>query len=366
MQTTQQKTRRPRIPRQAGTGRLTSGTATREARRQTAQRMRERTASLPQRRVVRRPQEEIPKVVYTRPKPLYPGRFVLRMATVFAVVAALMLCVSAVFRVDTVLVSGTGRYTPWMVQEASGIQLGESLLGLNKDRTAGKVLSELPYVNALRIRVHLPGTIHLEISEMDVVYGIQDSDGAWWLVSSQGKAVEQVHPASLEGHPRILGVTIAPTSGGAQVEGWENVAPTEPVESQPTESQPAETTQPTEATEAVQPTEITEATDPTQPPVTNAQHLEVALSIAQVLEECSVIGRIDSVDVTDLQELVVEYDGRIQVLLGDSSELTYKIRYMAQALRQLEDYETGVLDVSLRYYDQALFDPLELSDGKNP
>ncbi len=357
MQTMEQMTmpRRHRMVARVSTPRRTSSESSdQEVRQQAAQQTRQGEGEPVRRRVVRRPQQEIPKVVYTRPKPLYPGRFLLRLATVLGAVTALMLCLSTAFRVDTVLVSGTGRYTPWMIQEAGDIHIGESLLGMNKDQVAGKILSELPYVNALRIRVQLPGTIRIEIEEMDVAYGVQDGDGTWWLVSGGGRALEQVHPANLEGHPKLLGVTIAPTSGGAQVQGWQEPQPSQPVEpSTPVESQPAE------PTEQPQPTEpaASEPVEPTQPPVTSDQQLEVALSIAQALEECSVIGRIDGVDVTDLQELAIEYDGRIRVLLGDSSELSYKIRYMAQALRQLEDYETGVLDVSLRYYDQALFDP---------
>ena len=68
---------------------------------------------------VRRQRNEMPEVVYTPPKPFNSAAFLLRLATAVAVVLAVVFAVSIFFRVQTVNVSGTEKYTPWDILQAS-------------------------------------------------------------------------------------------------------------------------------------------------------------------------------------------------------------------------------------------------------
>jgi len=56
-----------------------------------------------------------PDVVYTPAKPFSRERFLIRLATVVAVVIALMFGISIFFRVDHVTVSGPDKYTPYLI-----------------------------------------------------------------------------------------------------------------------------------------------------------------------------------------------------------------------------------------------------------
>lgn len=355
-----QRSTQERRRRSSGTGR--SSAATKETRRRAEVRTRQRTTAQPQ-RAVRPPKEEIPDVVYTAPKPLHRGRFLLRLVSVVAVVMAIMMCLSVFFRVEEVNVSGAEQYTPWMVLEASGIQKGESLLGLSKAKAASKIRSQLQYVDEVRIGIKLPGTVNIEIKELEVVYAIQASDNTWWLISSDGDVVEQVDAASAGTYTQVLGVWVEAPRANQSVQA-----------AQTTVTEPAETTEPdatgetqetvtaeTEQTDPVEPTALTEEPVPSEP-VTDqesAQRLQAALTILQELEDSGVIGKVTTVDVSDLTKLTLEYGDRIHVVLGDTQRLSYKISYMAQAVQQLEAYETGTLDVSFEYYDEALFEPAE-------
>ena len=94
-----------------------------------------------------------PDVVYTPAKPFSRDRFLLRLATVVAVVIALMFGVSIFFRVEHVTVSGVDKYTPYMIQQAAGIKEGDALLGLSDARISGKITSALPYVENVSISI---------------------------------------------------------------------------------------------------------------------------------------------------------------------------------------------------------------------
>ena len=296
-------------------------------------------------RVVKAPREDIPGVIYTMPAPLHRGKFLMRLVTVAAVVVALMMAISIFFRVDTVSVLGAQKYTPWDVSQASGIQEGDGLLTLSKARVAGKIRMALPYVDEVKISVTLPGTVNIEIKELQVTYAIAAQDNSWWLIAADGDVVKQIETSEAAGFTRIFGVQAdAPRTDAKVTAAADQIPETEPP--QETEEGQIDQTQPGE-----------ELTLPTQMMETNAQRLDAALSIMQSLERNGVIGQIASVNVQSLSDLSLQYGQRFQVRLGTAENLDYKIRYMNQAISQMEDYQTGQLDVSFEYGEEGIFTP---------
>lgn len=287
-------------------------------------------------------------VVYTQPKVFQRKRFLLHLATVAAVVLALTLGMSIFFKVETVAVGGTQKYTPWDIRQASGIQEGENLLTLNEAMVAGKIKTQLPYVDTVRLGIKLPDTVNIEITEHDVVYSIQASDSSWWLMTAGGRVVEQTTLVQADSYTKVLGVQIELPKVGDQAVAAQPEAPTEA----PTEEGE---TQPEEETAAE-----TEATAPAVIPVTvfPAEQLDTAIAILQYLEDNSVLGGVDSVDVTDIYDLRLWYEDRYQVILGDASQLGMKIKSMKQAVDQMTDYQRGELDVSFTTWpDQVGYTP---------
>lgn len=305
----------------------------------------QRKRSQQSKRVVKAPREDIPGVVYTMPKPLHRGKFLLRLVTVAAVVAALMMAISIFFRVDTVSVLGAQKYTPWDVSQASGIQEGDGLLTLSKARIAGKIKMALPYVDEVKINVTLPGTVNIEIKELQVTYAIAAQDNSWWLIAANGDVVKQIETSAASGYTRIFGVQADAPRTDAKVTAAADQIPEE-TQTEATEEGQIPETQPGDG-----------VTLPTQVMETNAQRLDAALSILQSLERNGVIGQISSVNVQSLSEIQLQYGQRFQVRIGTTENLDYKIRYMNQAISQMEDYQTGQLDVSFEYAEQGVFTP---------
>lgn len=255
-------------------------------------------------------------VVYTQPKPFNRNRFLLHMVTVVAVVLALLFGMTIFFNVENVTVSGTVKYDEWTVYQASGIIEGENLLTLSKGRIAGNILTELPYVDTVRVSISLPDTVHIQITELEVVYAAQDTDGSWWLISSEGRIVDRCAAANAEDHTRILGVQLADPEIGQTAVAYEEPAATD------------------EGGETI--------------PVTvyGRERLETAITITQLMEKFGFIGSMDTVDVSKLVDIQLWYQGRFQMLLGDSAELSKKVEALSQTVAQLENYDTGILDAS--------------------
>jgi cell division protein FtsQ len=266
-------------------------------------------------------------VVYTPAKPFNRNRFLLRLVTVAAIVVAMVLGISIFFKVDVVTVSGAEKYTPFMVQEASGIKAGDNLLTLDKVRASGRIIAALPYVDTVRIGIQLPDTVNIEIKEMDVVYSIKDSSGAWWLVNADGRVIVNADSATAGSHAQIVGVVLH-----------------RPVSGQQAEASDVEVS-------------LGDANQTAQN-ISGASRLSAALSILQYLEDNSIMGLVESVDVEDLADIELWYGQQYQVRLGDSSQLSYKIRCMCEAIAQLKDYDTGLLDISFMLIkDQVIYEP---------
>ncbi len=264
-----------------------------------------------------RPKTPTPAVIYTQPLPFNRDRLIVQLITVTAVVLAIVMGLSVFFKVETITVTGADTYSAWAVREASGISEGDKLLTFSKIRAASQIMANLPYVKGVRIGIKLPDTVNIMIEEESVVYAVKSSDGQWWMMDSDGRVVEQANNAKAATATQLLGVTLE-----APAVNQKGIA---------TEMTPSETN------------ELGELIPVT---TTGAQRLTAALQIFKALESNDIVGEAASVDVTSTEDIILWYGTRYQVNLGDTSRLDYKIDCMNDAILQMSDYQSGVLDIS--------------------
>ena len=272
-----------------------------------------------------------PAVIYTQPAAFNRDRLIVQLISVLTVVVALMVGLSIFFKVGRITVSGAEVYQPWSIVEASGISKGDNLLTLSRARATSQILANLPYVKKVRIGIKLPDTVNIEIEEGNVAYAIKDDQGTWWLMDSDAKVTEMINNSVAGNYTQVLGLTLsAPKVGDIGV-------PTE-IQAETVETEPGEETMPTVAPIVV----------------TGAERMAVAQQILKALEANDIVGGAASVDVTQVDDIVLWYGSRYQVMLGDSANLSYKIACMYDAILQMSDYQTGILDVSFTQWENRV------------
>lgn len=299
---------------------------------------REKRAAAAEKKRKRAERLNTPAVIYTQPMTFNSRRLAVQLITVLTVVLALVLGMSVFFRVKYITVTGANVYSVDTIREISGIKIGDDLLTFGRTKACGQIIANLPYVKSARIGIKLPDTVNIEIEEEAVVYSIQDQDGTWWLINSDGKVVEQGSATTAKNYTQVLGVTLYMPQPGEQ-----GVA---------TEQAPV-------------PTDSSDPTDPSAPSaetvpvlITGMQRLNAALKILQALELNDIVGDAASVDVSQLQDIILWYGTQYQVNLGDIDKIDYKIAYMKSAVMQMSDYQTGILDVSFTTWtDQIGYTP---------
>lgn len=273
----------------------------------------ERTEASPRRRrPERRERKNRPEIHYTQPKPFFRNRLIVQLLSIAAVVLAVTVGVSIFFKVDTVAVIGAEKYSAATVAEASRIQEGDSLIFFGRGRAARRIKMELPYVDTVRFQLQLPGTVNIIIQEKTLAYAMQASDGAWWMITADGKVVEKTTAAAAETAPTIRGVTLyAPAIGKNAVafepEGPDTVA-------------------------------------------TAADRLKAAVAILEQLEKWELFAPATIVDVSDLFALRLYCGPDYRVELGDAGDLAEKIGTVKEAQAML-DGRAGVL--TLQYNEET-------------
>ena len=78
------------------------------------------------------------------------------------------------------------------------------------------------------------------------------------------------------------------------------------------------------------------------------------------MELNGIFGEAATVDVNDLVDIQIMYGQRYQVKLGNEMQLSYKISCMKYAVDELDDYQSGVLDISFTTWkDKVGFTPFD-------
>ena len=228
------------------------------------------------------------------------------LLTAVAVVAALTMF----FKVSTVEVTGSSRYRDGEVAAASGVELGDNLVLLDKYRIAQRIYTELPYVTEARINRKFPSTLGLEVTETTAVASIQGA-GGYWLLSAGEKLLEAVDETGAQDYLRITGL------------------------------------------EAVNPAVSARLELPEDSPIT----LERLGQLLSAMERLEMLGRADGLDLSDRSDLVLGYDGRFQVIISYDADFDYKLLCLLEAVKCLEPNERGTIRLNMKEANKAHFIP---------
>lgn len=313
-----------------------------------------------------------------------------RLLIMAAIVAAVIFGVAIFFKVNTVEVQGNAIYSAEEIRSASGIQKGDNLFTLNKEAAAGSIKASLPYVETVSIIRFLPDKIVIEVKESDATFAVTTDTNTTWLINSVGKALEQISDSA----PGSA-LTAEPTAPDAEAPVEEPVE--QPVEN--TDSENAgedEAQQPTENPDAASGEQTQQPSDtagtagrdtaaeasaadnsaiqadgkriprilgvtvnsPTVGSVvtaTNPASLNAALAVIAELDGTGLLDHIVSINMEKEYDIVLQYDGRYEIRLGGTEELSYKIDYLTVILSKLSDFQAGVIDLTFSDSSEARF-----------
>lgn len=219
--------------------------------------------------------------------------------TFFAVVtAAVVLSLTVLFKIESIQVNGTSRYSAEQIIEASGIKTGENLFLAKTGQAARSIEQKLPYLASASVSRKIPAQIVITVQEAKPA-GAIECGGKYAVVAPDGKVME-LDDRIPENCPSVKGVKLSSAEPGKAIA----------------------------------------FADSTQKSI----YESLASAITQTGFE-----KITQIDLTQSYKIQITYDNRIVMNLGSGSDFIYKLRFGKTILDQqgIKQDEKGVLNLSI-------------------
>lgn len=216
------------------------------------------------------------------------------LVTVGACVLGVALIVSNVFCVKEITVEGNTLYVDREILSTIDINLGDSLIFLDTSKSEKKLYENFKYIDDSKICKEFPDKLKIVLEMASPKTAVYKDDG-FYIISEKNK---------------LLDVVAELPSEVIEIKGLDF-----------------------------------EVQDSTKIVYTNQEQQKVAQQIRNEFFSAD-LNSIKSIDLTALDNICVNYDGRIDIILGNSDDMHYKIITVKEIItHKLNQYEKGVLDL---------------------
>ncbi|NCB62947.1 MAG: FtsQ-type POTRA domain-containing protein [Clostridia bacterium] len=226
------------------------------------------------------------------------GRFggLYKLMSFFIILVVIVVGCVVFFRVEEITVVGQSQYTVQEVIDASGIEKGDNLFGVNKIQSTKRILASLPYVDEVNIRRVLPDGLILSVTEC-VPAALIRGENSWWVADSKGKLLEETTASARAGLATVTGITaLLPATGTRLAVNAEESA-----------------------------------------------KLQALLDVMSAFSERGMADKVSAVDLTGNANLTLTYDGRFQVKLPLSTNFPRMARALEEVVTKLQPNEKGTI-----------------------
>ena len=213
------------------------------------------------------------KIVTRNRKILFGIVAVVVVAAVFAV-----LSLTVLFNVSEVKVAKAGKhYQPEQIIEAADVEVGDNMVATNWDRVKEKVEQKLPYVLSLEIKKTASGKITFSVVDDTATLVFKTSKG-YALADANCKVLEIVKEK-----PKNKGLTLLTVKNRINADPGETISFSDDGES-------------------------------------------ILYDTIRTAIKNSGIGNITGIDISDPENIYLEYQNRYRLYLGNSEDIEYKLR----------------------------------------
>lgn len=216
------------------------------------------------------------------------------LAIVLVAVVVLILCMTAFFNIKKINISGVSLYSTEQILVVGGASNGANLIRTDTDVIEKRLLDNLAYVDSVTVKKNYPSSLDITVTEAKKAAEIEHK-GKYYLLSESGKILESGNDVRNNDIPLIKGFEL------------KGLSPNDKLESE------------------------------------DAFKTKI---LQQMMEEIKAIEFEDIrvIDLTDRTDIKLDYDGRIEIRLGSSVDMDYKLTYIKSVIDKCltDDYE-GVL-----------------------
>lgn len=271
-----------------------------------------------------------------------------KKAILYLVLFLLLLCVGAVltftvfFHIADFEVKGNSRYNAQEIIAASGITKGENLFLCKTEQAAGRITEKLPYVESVTIKRKLPDKLVFTIQEAQLKLAVRQGN-SYLIMTGSGKVLEIGATELPEGAALLKGVEVKSASPGKQA-GF-----------------------PPKARES---TRGDGETAGEQQENGQSQEKTVLDHLLSAVRETGLSG-ITQIDLSNLEDIRVVYQGRMEMLLGEDDQLAQKLKLGRQVIAKEEENnpdKKGSVNLTIpkKAFFNEMLEPAQTSKASQP
>lgn len=271
---------------------------------------------------------------------------VLAVLAIGAFVSVNLLFKVAIFRVenfDHSTPADTGIYTEDEIVSALNIEKNSNLFAFSTAEKTKELQAQFPYLDKVEVTVQMPATVVVRLTPATERFTCMYSGG--WMVLSDALRILRLEVSQPEGlillnaklpdnFSPAIGQQVIPETYNSLLAHTESSAESDSNDATPESAQPTVT--------------------------------DIVTQLWQLLQDDGLLDGLTALDISDTSQLSFTYQGRVDVLLGNSSSLDYKLRLAAKILtdpdKGLSGSDRGTLDVSDQLEDgeiRGYFQPYE-------
>ena len=216
------------------------------------------------------------------------------IAVVFIIMALIFLSLTVFFNIKTVDIIGTDLYADEQIVQVAGLSADDNLFRIDTDQMKADILRSFPYLEDITIKKKLPSTLQFTAVQAVPMANIQNEDGTFCVISTTGRIVETGVLEKKEGLVTVLGMDLKVKDLGKTYEDKDSMK-------------------------------------------TNI--------LNQILGEITALGmtNMNTIDLSDRTNIKMTYDGRLDIEVGSSVDLAFKIRYVEAVINKLSKTYQGTL-----------------------
>ncbi len=234
-------------------------------------------------------------------------KFRRKLAALFA--GLVVLCIGVVlifslcFKINTVSVKGTVIYSDKMIVDNCGVKTGNNLFAVNEEKISSTLSKSLPYIKSATIEKKLPDELIINVKPTEEIAAVPNG-GFYILIDADGKV--------LKADASIIKESIAII---------ENVKPKDVKEGE-------------------------------KLVLGKEEQTEAVSKLLRAIGKAKLKG-VTRIDISNLSDIILEYEGRINIEVGSFTNIDTKLARAAAALErenQINPYSVGVLDLKTDPY----------------
>lgn len=217
------------------------------------------------------------------------------LAVVGFVIFGFVKLVGGVFAINDIYVGSNAMYDKEAILEAAGVSKGESLLFLDTSAVESRICKKLPYIQSAKVKKKFPKKLEVETELTEAKFSLFSED-SYFLSSKEHKFLEKKEDLTAE-IANIIGVEFSVSEKGEIIYKDSGIK-------------------------------------------------EIIDLLINSLEK-NHLANVKQIDLSDKNSIKLNYDGRINIILGSKNDIDYKILTAHELItNKIKPEEKGSLDLS--------------------